>query len=113
MKVYFLKQKALDTLEKDIAEKVTEDIEEYIKENHIEKTTVYNIEKLVYDLLNDVTQKAIAKNGTSGFVKNYETHFDSKTEEIHYRNGRVVIPDELDEKILKNMKSCELCKEHD
>ena len=48
-------------VEKDIAEKVTEDIEEYIKENHIEKTTVYNIEKLVYDLLNDYGQSETAK----------------------------------------------------
>ena len=48
-------------VEKDIAEKITEDIEEYIKENHIEKTTVYNIEKLVYDLLNDYGQSETAK----------------------------------------------------
>lgn len=91
-----------------------ESIEELEKAGLIlDSTSDSYLTVFVYDVLNDVTQKAIAKNGTSGFVKNYETHFDSKTEEIHYRNGRVVIPDELDEKILKNMKSCELCKEHD
>jgi len=64
----------------------------------------------IYDILNDVSQRAIQVNGLRAFVKNSEKNLDYKPYEIQYVDGKVKISDKLDRRILENMKSCQVCK---
>lgn len=65
----------------------------------------------VYGILNDISQKAILKQGLGAFLKNSETHLDYKPDEIQYVDGKVHISDKLDTRIINNMKSCQICKD--
>jgi tetratricopeptide (TPR) repeat protein len=65
----------------------------------------------VYGILNDVSQKAILKQGLGAFLKNSEKNLDYKPDEIQYVDGKVHISDKLDKRILNNMKSCQICKD--
>lgn len=64
----------------------------------------------IYDVLNDVSKRAIEVNGLREFVKNSEQNLDYKPYEIQYVDGKVKISDKLDKRILENMKSCQVCK---
>lgn len=64
----------------------------------------------IYDVLNDVSQRAIETQGLRAFVKNSEKNLDYKPYEIQYVDGKVKISDKLDKRILENMKSCQVCK---
>jgi len=65
----------------------------------------------VYGILNEVSQRALMKEGMGAYIKNYEKRLDYKPEEIQYVDGKVYISQKLDERILKNMKSCQICKD--
>lgn len=65
----------------------------------------------VYGILNDVSQKAILKEGLGAFLQNSEKHLDYQPDEIQYVDGKVHISDKLDKRILNNMKSCQICKD--
>lgn len=64
----------------------------------------------IYDVLNDISQRAVRTEGLSSFVKNSEKNLDYKPYEIQYVDGKVKISDKLDKRILENMKSCQICK---
>lgn len=64
----------------------------------------------VYDVLNEVSQRAIQAEGMKAFLMNSEKNLDYKPYEIQYVDGKVAISDKLDERILNNMKSCQVCK---
>ena len=65
----------------------------------------------VYGILNDVSQKAILKQGLGAFLANSDKHLDYKPDEIRYVDGKVYISDKLDRRILNNMQSCQICKD--
>ncbi|MEI8377120.1 MAG: tetratricopeptide repeat protein [bacterium] len=65
----------------------------------------------VYGILNDVSQKAILKEGLGTFLQNSEKNLDYQPDEIKYVDGKVYISDKLDKRILNNMKSCQICKD--
>lgn len=65
----------------------------------------------VYSVLNDISQRAILKQGLKSFVEKSDKHLDYKPDEIQYVDGKVVISDKLDKRILENMKSCQICKD--
>lgn len=66
--------------------------------------------RYIYEILNEVNQRAVLKEGFKNFVKMSEKKVVYKPYEIKYINGKVVISDRLDSTIWNNLKTCGACK---
>jgi len=65
----------------------------------------------IYQMLNDINQRAIAKRSVQyEYITEKIGESPAKNYNITYLNGRVVLTENLDKAIMENMKTCPVCK---